>query len=232
MDSGIVIKNNSSVVMINNNYKNLKLMRKLTIADFTGHLEKITDYDKWPTYTTPAQSGEMLCAFRRTDPDANDNIYMEPNIDGSFALQVLVGGMKSIPDGYLSDVIFYVFGFTDAMEPDNEIGMRVYDDKNNIVFNSNEKYMRIMHYNNQHEGTYDIPAGKDYAMVTMGKYLYHHQRKNTTNEWYIGFGHIYQNVAASVTYELTQNPRPAGGGYNIDFTTDFRKWFVVDVTNY
>ena len=144
-EAGLLIKNDSDDLLINDTYNNLYLFRKLKLTDLPYQAIGNTGAKM---YYTNLQDNEVIAPVAKTSGGelrvfsvhGASNGYLQ----NAGQWQFFVPANENIDDVYA-----YIFGVNTSTETQaHGYGMQVYDENGVCVYNSNNKPMRVLHYAN------------------------------------------------------------------------------------
>lgn len=159
-EAGIEVRNDSNKLVVDSLYKNLMLSRKVLIS-------QLPDFNAggMPVKRLNLNSGEIVVAVSYPKDSSigiiqyNYSGYCDfygVNAEGSYTK------LSSVDSNYIA----YVFGVNQKAK--GNVGLQIFNDNGDLIFDSNSKYMRVSYYGKSLE---DVPypdASKKYAIAQLG----------------------------------------------------------------
>lgn len=167
MNAGLEIYNDNNKLVIDENYRNLSLTRKVLLTDlprlnpgYRGFVLALAPDEEIFAFSLLYNKHFILYPYRI----AEDQWVLHP-ADGDSSVGY------TMTDEELVGVYVYVFGLQGNVS--SNYGLVVYDKRGKVCFDSNQKYMRVRRYYHKNymydtsgvEVTYSLSDGKDYAIV-------------------------------------------------------------------
>lgn len=159
-EAGIEVRNDNNKLVVDSSYKNLMLSRKVLIS-------QLPDFEAggMPVKRLNLNSGEIVVAVGYPKNSSigiiqyNYSGYCDfygVDEEGSYTKLSLVG----------SDYIAYVFGVNQRAK--GNVGLQIFNDKGDLVFDSNSNYMRVSYYGKSLEEAPYPDMSKKYAIAQLG----------------------------------------------------------------
>ncbi len=178
-EAGIEVRNDSNKLVVDSLYKNLMLSRKVLIS-------QLPDFNAggMPVKRLNLNNGEIVVAVSYPKDSSigiiqyNYSGYCDfygVNAEGSYTKLSSVG----------SNYIAYVFGVNQRAK--GNVGLQIFNNNGDLIFDSNSKYMRVSYYG---RGIEDVPypdSSKKYAIAQLGIEAYAdiNYKKGDTNGTFI-----------------------------------------------
>lgn len=182
MSNYIEIRNSNNIVTISDNYKSLSFVRKQNGNQIVNTYNDIEIDSRIGVAAIAASSPDILI-------ERSDICYVrKANGDGN-----LVGQVLSIKSGAEKKGSINVYYFNYANKTDGSVGVIAYNQKGEVVYNSNLKYLKVLDIVTT-AGTYNYP--NKIAVFYHGNWHY---------EWNDGH-HCYLQFPTEYSFKLDLDP--------------------------
>jgi len=230
MTAGLQVFTSNGALQIDENYKNLHLLRKYTLSNLTAYATGL--------YRHQVQSDEICYAFGSSNKNKKVFvIYWDGRSNYIPANEVYFGNVRKAfyadMTGYADDneVTIYAFGFADIRVSAHDAGLVVYDANSKPTYYSGDKSMRVLYYGNQ---AYSYPSNRDVAITSFwGAELFTKNQYGYSTAWaeycYMAFGLNQPQNYTEVMYSAS--PTPSGTEIDRYYET-MCDYMLLDVTNF
>lgn len=181
-EAGFEIYTKDRVLQVNQDFKNVELLKSFTLRDFfntNGEIEKLSK-NKHLLFksTEPKLFNEphLYIEYETNDMNYSGLLtkgYYISDWDKCVETQDFIECTRDSADKYnLLDTKIYLWGF-DKSGKKNTYGLQVFNNDGEIVFDSNKKYMKIVGFTygslkNYKNLKMDIPKNKKTSLVVLG----------------------------------------------------------------
>lgn len=197
-NAGIEIFNDNNNLIVNAMYKNLELSRKIKVESLSVTTNKHAPLLK---AEFDLLDGECLVAVKH---ESGDTCYGYISVEDKKI--ICTKWYTTLKDGNIpKNTWLYVFRWS-KKTLSKSYGLQVFDEKGECVFDSSKRYMRVVYFGTNEK---TLPAGKEYAVVQLGKRVeyngYSHEMfpgnnpYYVTTMWYITIPVIYGNQVKYIT---------------------------------
>lgn len=165
--AGFKVINDNDILLVNESYMNFSLTRKVQVSTL-------------PYWFADIKSGYMVdgsnYSCRKLILGSNEKIAFLGGVNGNGSLDgysikdyssayngqnayyiLLRNGVSS------SSLYMYVFGEANSVQDSSRYGLQIFDESNKLVFSSNKKPIRVLHYGTSNDG-YTVDSTKIVAI--------------------------------------------------------------------
>lgn len=162
-EAGIEVRNDNNKLVVDSLYKNLMLSRKVSLSQMPAVNNEGTIVRR--LHLNP---GEIVAAV--SYPKGSRIGIIQLNFSGYcdfYGADLDYIDLSSIDSNYVA----YVFGVDQKAK--GNVGMQIFNDNGDLIFDSNAKYMRVSYYGKNADDVIQYPdASKTYAIAQLGVEAY------------------------------------------------------------
>lgn len=163
-EAGIEVRNDNNKLVVDSLYKNLMLSRKVLLSQMPAVNNEGTIVRK-----LNLNRGEIVAAV--SYPKGSPISIIQLNYSGYCDFYGVKNADYTDLSSIDSNYVAYVFGVDQKAK--GNVGMQIFNDNGDLIFDSNAKYMRVSYYGKNADDVVPYPdASKTYAIAQLGVEAY------------------------------------------------------------